>query len=88
MATLTTRNLPEEVRNHLRVAAARNGRSMEAEARATLVQKFARERTKVDPGVIRERIQLAQKAIARHLPGDRQLLEEFLADRKKMWGEE
>jgi plasmid stability protein len=34
MAVLTIRNLPEEVRTRLRVRASRNGRSMEAEARA------------------------------------------------------
>ena len=36
MAVLTIRNLPEEVRTRLRVRASRNGRSMEAEARAIL----------------------------------------------------
>ena len=36
MATLTIRNLPDDVRDRLRVQAARNGRSMEAEARAIL----------------------------------------------------
>lgn len=36
MATLTIRNLPENVRALLRVNAARNGRSMEAEARHIL----------------------------------------------------
>ena len=33
MATLTIRNLPDEVRDALRVRAAKAGRSMEAEAR-------------------------------------------------------
>jgi Arc-like DNA binding domain len=37
MATLTVRNLPDEVRDALRVRAAQRGRSMEAEARAILV---------------------------------------------------
>jgi plasmid stability protein len=36
MAVLTIRNLPDEVRTRLRVRASRNGRSMEAEARAIL----------------------------------------------------
>ena len=36
MATLTIRNLPEEVREKLRIRAAHAGRSMEAEARAIL----------------------------------------------------
>ena len=36
MAVLTIRNLPDEVRARLRVRASRNGRSMEAEARAII----------------------------------------------------
>lgn len=36
MATLTIRNLPDEVHQGLRARAAANGRSMEAEARAVL----------------------------------------------------
>lgn len=36
MATITVRDLDEEVRSRLRVRAAENGRSMEAEVRAIL----------------------------------------------------
>lgn len=36
MATLTIRNLPDETRRALKLRAARNNRSMEAEARAIL----------------------------------------------------
>lgn len=36
MAVLTIRNLPDEIQKRLRVRASRNGRSMEAEARAIL----------------------------------------------------
>ncbi|HEY6139833.1 MAG TPA: Arc family DNA-binding protein [Thermoanaerobaculia bacterium] len=36
MAALTVRNLPDDVRDQLRVRAAKNGRSMEAEVRAIL----------------------------------------------------
>lgn len=36
MATLTIRNVPDEVRDALRVRAAKNGRSMEAELQAML----------------------------------------------------
>lgn len=43
MATLTIRRLPDEVRDRLRLAAARHGRSMEAEARAALMEKFGAE---------------------------------------------
>jgi antitoxin FitA len=42
MATLTIRNLPDEVRDALRIRAARNRRSMEAEARASLIEAAAR----------------------------------------------
>jgi plasmid stability protein len=38
MATLTIRNLPDEVHRRLRIRAAENGRSMEAEARALLTE--------------------------------------------------
>ncbi len=37
MATLTIRNVPDPVRDALRVRAAKAGRSMEAEARALIV---------------------------------------------------
>jgi antitoxin FitA len=36
MAVLTIRNLPDEIRTRLRVRASKNGRSMEAEARAII----------------------------------------------------
>jgi plasmid stability protein len=38
MANLNIRNVPESVRTGLRVRAARNGRSMEAEARIVLAE--------------------------------------------------
>ncbi len=38
MAILNIRNLPDHIHARLRVRAARNGRSMEAEARAILVE--------------------------------------------------
>jgi plasmid stability protein len=40
MATLTIRNLPEDVRDRLRIRAAHAGRSMEAEARAILIESL------------------------------------------------
>ena len=40
MATLTIRNLPDKVRDRLRIAAAERGRSMEAEARAVLSEAY------------------------------------------------
>ena len=41
MATLTIRGLDAETHTRLRVAAARHGRSMEAEVRAILLERFA-----------------------------------------------
>lgn len=38
MAAITVRNLDDKVKHRLRVRAARHGRSMEAEARAILVE--------------------------------------------------
>ena len=43
LATLTIRNLPDEVRELLRVRAARRGRSMEAEVRAILTEVTTKE---------------------------------------------
>jgi plasmid stability protein len=42
MATLTIRNLSDELRGRLRVRAARHGRSMEAEVRAILDEVLAK----------------------------------------------
>jgi plasmid stability protein len=41
MATLTIRNLPDDVRDRLRVRAAQRGRSMEAEVRQVLIDSAA-----------------------------------------------
>ncbi|MDY7106793.1 MAG: plasmid stabilization protein [Actinomycetota bacterium] len=44
MATLTIRNVDDELRAELQVRAARNGRSMEAEVRAILRETVSRSR--------------------------------------------
>jgi plasmid stability protein len=46
MAALTVRNLPDDVHDQLRVRAAKNGRSMEAEVRAILEAAARAEQTK------------------------------------------
>ena len=43
MATLTIRNLPDEVRDQLRRAASERGRSMEEEARQALAQRYCKQ---------------------------------------------
>lgn len=45
MSTLTIRKLPDDVHARLRVRAATNGRSMEAEVRAILVSACSEEQT-------------------------------------------
>jgi plasmid stability protein len=42
MATLTIRNVPEDLVERIKGAAARNGRSMESEVRELLARQFAR----------------------------------------------
>jgi plasmid stability protein len=84
MATLTIRNLPDDVRDRLRVRAAQAGRSMEAEARAILCDAVGRQGTL-------EQDKLAawydfQRAVLAGLPLDRRQIdgvEEFLRDKRR-----
>lgn len=61
MATLTVRNVDEEVKQGARLAGARNGRSMEAEIRALLDRTYA---APVDDRVARIRAMSPREAIA------------------------
>lgn len=45
MGSMTIRNLPDEVHDHLRVQAASNSRSIEAEVRAILVNSYVAKHT-------------------------------------------
>ena len=88
MATLTIRNLPDEIRDQLRIAAAKNGRSMEAEARAVLTDQFAGNSEQEKAEDIRQRLRRVQEDFAKHLPDRPRLSDEFLAERRRMWGED
>jgi plasmid stability protein len=81
MATLTIRNLPDAVRDRLRVRAAENGRSMEAEARLALVKTYPAE-----PPTRRlsatERVERAQSIIGPQLKPGISLVEELMAERR------
>jgi len=55
MATLTIRNLDDDIRNFLRQQAASHGQSMEAEVREILIQVVKGRQTK--PGEVFRRIQ-------------------------------
>jgi plasmid stability protein len=53
MATITIRNLPDEVRDRMRVEAAKKGHSMEEEARQYLAQGY---RPRLSPEEARKRL--------------------------------
>ncbi len=52
MATLTIRNVPDDVRDRLRVRAAQAGRSMEAEARSILAEAVQSRSAASDPDAL------------------------------------
>jgi plasmid stability protein len=81
MATLTIRNLPDRVRDELRVRAAQNGRSMEAEARAVLASNFA-EKPALSETEKRRRVKAIQKAMRPYAPKGNLASEELIAERR------
>jgi plasmid stability protein len=81
MATLTIRNLPDDVRDRLRIRAAENRRSMEAEARFALVQAYAAEVSGRTLSAA-QRAESARAIIKPYLERDRSLVEELLAERR------
>ena len=89
MATLTIRNLPDEVQQKLREIAAANGRSMEAEARAVLTDAVETGRRRRVSKEAAEALRNLQKMMENVKPkkGD-SLVDEFLAERRAMWGED
>ena len=81
MATLTIRNLPDDVRDRLRVRAAENGRSMEAEARDALAKAYEPE-ANAGRLTARERVEHAQKLVKPYLKPGVSLVDELLAERR------
>ncbi len=80
MATLTLRNLPDEVRDRLRVRAAQNGRSMEAEAKLLLTLALPQQ-----PGRDRHQVLRDIHAQLSSLPGydpNRLASDELIAERR------
>jgi plasmid stability protein len=99
MATLTIRNLPEEVHQGLRQRAAANGRSMEAEARVVLSQVVAPAEGGVEPGdkpVARKPVDwaaLQSKARQQMMAANggvmpQNVVEEWLIEKRKIAAEE
>ena len=81
MATLTIRNLPDAVRDKLRIRAAENGRSMEAEARLALVKTYAAEAPARRPSAA-ERVERARAIVGPQLKPGISLVEELMAERR------
>jgi plasmid stability protein len=82
MATLTIRNLPDDVRNRLRVRAAQNGRSMEAEARRILKEAFQNPSVDAPPSAS-ERAERAQRMFDPYRKPGVSLVDELIAERRK-----
>ena len=85
MATLTIRNLPDDVRDRLRVRAAQNGRSMEAEARLVLARAIGVPEPETMPPDARERARAVQEAFRAYRTPGTNMVDEFLSNRKQMW---
>lgn len=79
MATLTIRALPDSVRDAIRIAAAHNGRSMEAEVRDALLRVYGPAR----PGGQLDRLAGARAVLQRSGAGGEDLVEAFLARRDR-----
>jgi plasmid stability protein len=78
MATLTIRNLPDDVRDRLRQRAAKAGRSMEAEVRALLTEASLSEQRATSAEALQEWVD--------RLYGDQkpsQVVEDLIAERRK-----
>ena len=82
MATLTIRNLPDVTRDKLRIRAAQNRRSMEAEARDLLTRAVEQERAAgmVD---LSARVRRAQETVARYIPVGTYSVDRYLAERRE-----
>jgi plasmid stability protein len=82
MATLTIRNLPDEVHDALRRQAAEHRRSMEAEAREVLQAAVASRPTETQRRQAIARLQAMGAEIAAQLPEGWSLVDELIAERR------
>ncbi len=87
MATLTVRDLPGDIRDKLRIRAAENGRSMEAEVRAVLRAAVRSQET--EKATVRERVQRLQAVFAPYRAVEGSIVDELIAERRiEGWREE
>ncbi len=84
MATLTIRNLPNEVYQRLRIRAAENKRSMEAEVRELVSKALT---PKVPIAETLQRIDAMMAELPKN-SRDKFSVDSFLADRRALWGED
>ncbi len=86
--TLTIRGLPAKDYARLRKRAAESKRSMEAEARAIMSEALAsKPRKSVDKAWLKKLQDIVAKSTKRRDSGSL-LSEEFMRERRQMWGEE
>lgn len=78
MAVLTIRNLPDEVRDRLRVRAAQSGRSMEAEVRDILARASLEPQETTDPDELQDWV---KRLYAGHKPGN--VVEDLIDERRR-----
>lgn len=78
MAVLTIRNLPDDVRDRLRLRAARAGRSMEAEVRAILTEASLAEQGHESAEALRDWVDALYGAGRPH-----GVVDDLLADRRR-----
>ena len=84
MAALTIRNLPDEIRTRLRVRASKNGRSMEAEARAIITGAVnAPALDEMPQSIARIQDWIVQSKKKRPKTGDEVKADVFLRDRRR-----
>lgn len=81
MATLTIRNLPDEVRDRLRLRAAQKGRSMEAEARAVLTEAIGAQ-PRASKEEYRARVARIQEEMRQFVRPGRSIVDELIAERR------
>ena len=83
MATLTVRDLPDDVRDKLRIRAAENGRSMEAEVRSLLAASVGESRPALDRAAWEARVREMQAAFAPYRNSQSSVVDELIAERRE-----
>ena len=78
MAVLTIRNLPDEVRDRLRLRAAKSGRSMEAEVRVILTEASLADEARASASALQEWV---DRLYGNQKP--QEVVDELIAERRR-----